>query len=906
MKTLFTLCAFFLLTIQAFSQNYNASGQLTDSLGKPVQYASVALRQSTDSSLVQFIITKDDGSFQFKNLDSGHYIILAACFGFDVAYYELLLNENQTDISIILTSSVKTIDEILIVADVPVMMNGDTIIYNSSSFKTQSNATVEDLIKKLPGIQINKDGTISAEGQNITKVLINGEEFFGGNVEAATKNLDASIVDKVEVIDKKTDDDEFTGEDGNEREKVINLVLKEEHTRGYFGTLRAGYGTDEYYNGHGNINFFKDNTQLSIIGGLNNVDQRLYGWQDMNTLQSFEIQPFNHGENFTWWNSGIKTRKGVGANLHFRPTKGMKTDLSYVVSNEKSVGIRESSSEVYLTENTLFTENIEQSNSNTNDHQISAKVEYESDSLNRFVFRGQYSMQDGNADNSWLTYNFIQLPEVINSGVNKENALNRNSRMASKLHWTRKSKKNSANHFLGSVYIGGSDLTNDQSSYFNTVNSVILPYPSNEAPLLNQNLKTKEATIAFTSAYQFEISKKLSLRPGVNWLKSEYNHSFDWIPSDGEVMQSNSPFGTIQSQNIEYFAHIIYQLDSFTSIRFVPEINQTIEDRTFTTDSTYTYSFNKSYFIPFLFIRSNKPHKYNFNFNVRARVQRPQIQRMLPVVNTSNPYNTTIGNIELQNYMDYSNNWSFRKMFGLGKSLSFYGYNHYSVNPVANKNTTTESNYTISEIQNYKNTFGAYHGGSFNWPVKAIRAQLGINVSYNYRESFFLQNELDIRAQNVDYSMGPSIQFNDFDMWSLELEYSLTKEYGIIADVKNNGFVYQELDVEFIFNPFDRLEWSSEFYLEIFGSNNAVGRRSIPLLQSEVLWTVDPQQKWSIGIKAVDIFNKNQNLWRYWGSNRFIESRNNAVQRYFMASIIYKIKKPSKEAEDSNIIIDRR
>jgi hypothetical protein len=895
------------LSVRGFAQNYSVIGIVSDSLTKKgVPYASVALSKAADTSVVQFAVTKENGSFRMTGVKPGSYYLVVASVGYDVVHYEIDVNRDRSNVEVEVPPSTISFKEVMVRANkIPILFNGDTMVYNSSSFKTQTNATVEDLIKRMPGIQVQKDGSITTEGQTVTKVLINGKEFFGGNVEAATKNFDAALVDKLEVIDRKSDEDAFTGNETNEREKVINLVLKEDKAQGYFGTIRAGYGDNGYYDGHGNINFFRDETQLSIIGGLNNINRSLYGWQEMSTLNSFEIQPFNGRGNTMWWGGGVKTYMGGGANLHLTPTKGMNLDLAYVLSNENSVRENLQNSEVYLTEATLFSESNEESLGDQQNHQINAKMEYEPDSLNRIVFRSQLAKTDATGTMRNLTYNGFDLNSVLNSGVNKDYTENGNEKAIAKVHWTRKSRKNKENHFLGSVYYGYTASANDFESYFNT-DTFLLPFPTNEAPLLTQRLRTQDNTIATTSAYQIQLSDKWTIRPGFNYMVSNYQHDFDWRENDGSLITDKSPVGNVRAQNLEYFMHISYKLDSFTTLYVVPEINQSIEDRTFTTDSTYNYRFNQAFFIPYMFLRSNKPHKYSFRFNIMANLNRPEVTQVLPVVDNSNPYRTNIGNIRLQNFMNYRNNWHYRRMLGLGKSIAIRGWNSLAVNPVINSNAITPENYAVSTVINYKNRIYSNTDLSFSWPLKAIKAQVEIETGYNYGQSYFIQNDKEIESLNHTVSFGPSLQFNQFDKWSLNLEYALNWQTGSIGGVANNAFGYQEIDAELIFTPIDRLEFANSLYMEMYGSNNAVGSAVIPILTSELSYFIDKNKQWSLGIRAYDIFDKNQNLWRWWSSNSFTQTQSNAVQRFVMGTVVYKIKKKSGAKGDDGPVDRRR
>ena len=903
-KIVLTFLAFTLCFCTVHAQRFDVSGKTLDSTGSAIGFASLSLANPTDSSTVHFTFSKDNGQFKFSGVEPGNYLLISAVIGYEVSYLPISVNKHISNLDIYLASAAYSLKEIQIkAAKVPMLINGDTLVYNAESFKTQSNATVEDLMKKLPGVQVEQDGTITAEGEQITKVYINGKEFFGGNVQAATKNLDASIVDKVEVIDKKSDDDEFTGDDNGQREKVINLVVKEELNRGYFGTVKLGYGMD-YYDGHGNLNFFTQNTQLSIIGGGNNVDRTLYGWDAMSTLNTFEIDPFNNNSRTTWWNGGVNTYIGGGANIHTEPSDKLKLDLSYVYTDKSSIQNSDRFSEVYLTPNSLF--NIA-NDTNTGDginHQINTKLEFEADSASRVVFRAQLAKDDQQTLALSRSYNFRELASILNSGVNKDAQENGNEKLVSKIHWTRKNRKKMDNHFLGSLYYAYNQSYNGQNSYFNT-DTLFLPYPSTENPLLAQRLSTKEQTIATTSAYQFKVTKKLTVRPGFNYMFSEYDHDYQWQQSDGSIRADLSPVGQVRAQNMEYFAHISYKLDTFTTLYVVPELNQIIEDRSFFTDSLYETSINQRAFIPYLFLRSQKPHKYNFNLNLRAHWNKPNITNLLPVTDNSNPYRTFIGNMDLKNAINYQTSASYRRNFSVDKYVGIWTWTSYAVNPSTTSNQITEENYSISKYVNAKNKVYSNWNANFSFPIKPLKAQVVSKVEYNYGHGYFFQNNEEIKSVNHGYSFGAELDFNKFEGWSFDLDYELQITSGMINGIANNDYLKQSLNSELIINPFDRLEWRTWLQINHFAATPAADAAVIPLLSSEINFFLDKNQKWALGVKGFDLLDKNQNLWRWWSGNSFTEYQSNAVRRYVMLNVTYKIKKQSEQPQTGGPV-DRR
>ncbi|MEO5908480.1 MAG: carboxypeptidase-like regulatory domain-containing protein, partial [Ginsengibacter sp.] len=290
---------FFLLYVfpqSVFCQTSSIKGNLADSASteKPVNAVISVLRQK-DSTLVKFSRSDKSGNFQIDKLDSGNYVILITYpkYADFVDRIEMKPGENRDLKTIFLTGKAKLLQEIVI-KQAAMRMKGDTTEYNADSYAVKPNATVEDLLKQLPGIQVDKDGKITAQGQKIQKVLVDGDEFFSDDPTIATRNLRADAVSKVQVFDKKSDQAEFTGIDDGNTTKTLNLKLKDNAKHGYFGKLSAG-ALDKYYNAQALINAFKGKRKLAafLIGsstnntGLDWRESQNYGFQNDN-LQVME------------------------------------------------------------------------------------------------------------------------------------------------------------------------------------------------------------------------------------------------------------------------------------------------------------------------------------------------------------------------------------------------------------------------------------------------------------------------------------------------------------------------------------------------------------------------------------------------------------------------------------------
>src|SRR6478736_7417252 len=282
MKRILLFLSLIICSSSAFAQKFVITGQVLDSLSNPLPSATVMLLNPKDSSLVNFSVSDARGVFEMKNVNRGSYQVKVTFVGLAPFTKNISTSENSVvDVGRLkMEPLTKQLDEVVIVDKAPVTVKRDTIEFNAGSFKTKANANVEDLLKKLPGVEVETDGTVRAQGEQVQRVTVDGREFFGRDPKLATRNLPADAVDKVQVFDKKSDQSTFTGIDDGQREKTINLELKEEKRTGAFGNMMGGAGTEDRWQGKASINRFAKGQQLSFLGMGNNVNEQGFSMDD--------------------------------------------------------------------------------------------------------------------------------------------------------------------------------------------------------------------------------------------------------------------------------------------------------------------------------------------------------------------------------------------------------------------------------------------------------------------------------------------------------------------------------------------------------------------------------------------------------------------------------------------------
>jgi hypothetical protein len=287
MKNFLILLSFLsgVLTISAQTKiNGIVKGRLTDTLSKEtLGEATVSILKRVDSSVVAYILANPKGEFEIKGIDTGSYRLLATFQGYQnlSRLIDITPERSVIDLGIVNMDKANTMLEEVVVEAAPIQVKKDTVEFRASAFKTAPNSNAEDLLKKLPGVEVDKDGNVKAQGEDIQKVYVDGKEFFGNDPKLATKNITADMIESVQVFDDMSDQAKFSRIDDGSRSKTINIKLKKERRKGYFGRATAGYGSDNRYLASLSFNKFNDTRRLSVVGGSNNLNRQTFNFNDI-------------------------------------------------------------------------------------------------------------------------------------------------------------------------------------------------------------------------------------------------------------------------------------------------------------------------------------------------------------------------------------------------------------------------------------------------------------------------------------------------------------------------------------------------------------------------------------------------------------------------------------------------
>jgi hypothetical protein len=911
----FSAFLFILFSSAAFSQSGSVKGVIFDtSLQQSVPGATITVLKKKDSSLVSFTMADNNGRFQLTNIPNGDYRLLITHVNYHNAnrIFSIDNEHKEADLgNIAMADKSKVLDEIIIEAP-PVTLVGDTVQYNAGSFKTQPNASVEDLLKKLPGVKVEKDGTVKAQGEKVQKVLVDGKEFFGNDPKIATKNLPADAIDKVQVYDRLSDQAQLTGFDDGNGEKTINLKLKKDKKKGMFGKVNAGAGTDDRYEGRFNVNSFKGARQMSVIGMANNTNAEGFSFMDILNFTGALNQMKDNNGNISFSmnqddplagllggnNSGINTTWGGGIN--YNNIIGTKTDFqsNYFYSRYNPLRRTNVERQYFLPAN-LYTENS-YSNNLSNSHRINFNADYQIDSFHSIKISPNFNYQKAsNASSSDYTTVSDQGGK-INEG-NSANMTNNEGTMLSTNILFRKRFHQKGRTFSLNLLTNFNNSTGDGSmqsvtNFYNTAGSLFRIDSINQKNNNSANLNGFNVRAVYTepifkkSLLEFSVgrnyAKNTSSRTTYDY--NQYNGKFDLInnllTNDFENTYGYTTAGLHlrkQTKKYNYAVGANWQ-------RAELEGNVKSGGK----DSVIRKSFSN--------ILPNGRFQYNFSryknisVNYSAGTNQPTVVQLQPLPDNTNPLYVRLGNPDLKQELNHN----------IRLNGSF-------INPFKNRNLFVYFNYTLTQnkIVNYDkinllgidsvipvNVNGVHNMDgrvSYGFPVHFLKGSLGISSTLNqYHGRQFINSESNtINTTTVS----PEVRL-DMNPWeqltlSLSAQYNYSKTKYSVYSARNAKYFIQEYDVDLGWRLPKGFFLATDFDYRINNQYSTGFNTKVPLWNASISKQMLHFNRGELKFSARDILNRNIGINRNASQNYIEDTRTSSLRRFFLLTCTYNITK---------------
>jgi hypothetical protein len=906
-----TIFFFFIFSSSLFAQKYTVKGTVIDTTQMPLPSATVVILNQSDSVLTNFSITNDDGYFEVPKVAEGEYILQVTYLGYDPFSQPFSLSENSGDFdaeTIQMSVADANLEEVVVKAEhIPIQIKGDTIQYNADAFQVQPGSAVEDLLKKLPGVEVDREGNVRAQGEDVQNVLVDGKEFFGNDPKIATKNLPADAVDNVKVYDKKSDMAEFSGIDDGEREKTINLELKDGKKKGYFGTAEGGYGTDDRYKGKFNLNRFSKKMQFSAIGMLNNINEQGFSINEymnfMGGLQnmmsggggrielSFDSDDMGIPLNFGQAN-GIRTTTAGGVNMNYEFSEKTELNGSYFYNQIKNEIGRDVSRQ-NLAEFGAFnsTENTDQIGQNKS-HRINLTLNHEIDSFQNIRLRANGGFNDADLSNIGLTQTFNAENILENSGYRDYQSIGENWNLTSNLLYRRRFHKK-GRVFTASIDFGKRD--NEQNANLNSINS--FPLENLVDSVMQRQFQTNDET-----NYSGRISYTESLGGGkylgINYSRSNYKNDlikdfFDILNPATRQEIFNETLSNKYKRDYTYDrGGLTFQLNKkkFNFSTGVSVQHSRLDGELQGITDPIRNDFTN--ILPSLRWNYDFKSTRNLTFRYETSVREPSLEQLQPIPDNSDPLNIYIGNPELRpeythrvdlHFMDY-NQFNFTSIFG---NLNI----NYATNKITNKRTIDQSfRQTIQPI-NVENDLlvNGYFG--FGTPLRFIKSRIDISGNLFYNRGILFVNDIENTTERFESGVEVTLENRKketFDV-AIGVAYNFSQTQYSESTAQNQDYLNRTFFTEMTLNLGKKWALSSFFDYSIYSGESFGSEQTIPLWEASLTRYFLKNRKGRLILSAFDLLNRNIGINRTSNLNYIEEARVQALGRYFLLTFAYSI-----------------
>lgn len=889
------------IATSAFAQQ-TLSGIVYNDAAKPVEFATVALLKPTDSTLVNFGFTGANGAFEIKQVPAANYILQISFIGFET--YDSLISvpfsaTGNMGVFVLKTAAIG-LDAVNVSAErIPIQINGDTIQYNANSYNTHADASAEDLLKKLPGIEVDQSGNIKAQGEDVTKVLVDGKEFFSNDPTVATKNLPADAIDKVQVYDKSSDEAEFTGIEDGAQSKTINLVLKEGKKSMWLGDAKTGAGTDNKYQANAKLYRFTKADQIAFLGMLNNINQFGFSFSDFIDfnggigsmmrgggfrIESSDDIPVDFGQTIT----GQITSGGAGANYTHEAIPGKRFNISYLGNGYEKYLENDIHTENYTTGFNYITDEAATSTTENYYHRLNFSFRNKPDTLQSIFGSGGLSLNYGksNGNGGTSTYFSDILTNALTSAYN-----------------------DNANSLSGNISLSYIHKFSGRWRYIKVAADAEVEVADTKSEWNNFTQYFDSGLEFYDNGFQNEINNSLGLNGKVIGLysigKGLYLEPIFAIGSTNELLKrdrGNLAEGgaAIDSLSPEFIL-ANYYIQPRLSIKKNTKKTQfklglaaeylSRQNNVFDADlpnSTHMYLLPEFYF--------EKEFKAGrrMRVNYEANINTPSASQLLPVTDDINPLSVFVGNPNLE--PEYAHNLFANYM--LFDQFSFTSlFTRMQVSYVQNKiNFSKTILPDFSESYTFVNVdddISASVGADFNTPIRPLKVNISLDLSESYEHGINYVNAEENIVNAFTHKADLSFDNRKKDFFDVQIGGSLkyTQTDYSIETGQRGDYVTNSLYMNLSVTP-DSL-WRIAFNGDVseYTVTGFEGSTIVPLLSAELSRFILKSNRGTITLKAYDLLDKNKGVSQSSAYNYLRQEQSNSIGRYFLLSFKYRINK---------------
>ena len=895
--------AFLVISFSAFSQDgFQVNGRLVDTLGNPIARATVGVYIAGAKDTIK-TVSNNVGFFLIKGIPQRKFVLMVTSVGYGTNLKALSIPEGEEVLKLEnykLYPEYSSLQEIVI-STPPIIVKEDTVEYKADSFRMKPNAMVEDLLKKMPGLEVDKNGNITAQGKTVSRVRVNGKDFFSGDPKAATQQLSADMIDKVQVIDDYGDLANISGIKDGEPDKIINLQLKKDRNKGIFSRTSVGAGSSDRYALGTNVNFFNNNKQISVFGGANNNNTSTFnfdggGGGGGGGGRGFQVRIGGNNQGGFGGDEGLRIANSLGVNFR-NDLENKKGSIygNYSYSTRETDVQQDVASQNFFQNTKFLNHQASSSLSNSKSHRASLNFEWNIDSFNYVKFIPEFTTRASNSASSSLFDYIRNNLDTTSKGSNTNKSTSVAPNFSGNLLFNHKFRKPGRN--LSVNINGGYNSTDGDANKINVTNNYL---PVKSTNILHQNVFTDNNADNFS--IRFNYSEPL--------MKGRY---LDLIYQYGQSFNSNDRATyVVDPQGLETFSTTLsnaYETDFLrqrigANLRTVKKkYNYTIgvnaqpinqKGYSVSRDSSYT-PIKRVNMLPSANFAYNFTRNKTLRFFYNGDANQPSFTQLQPVKDISNPQYQTLGNPLLKPSVAHIFSTSFNNLNFLTGQTFFVGANYnFTNNQIVNNTSRVGGN--GSQLTTFENVDGNYTvSGFYNFskPWKNRTYIISFNGTAALNNNISLIDGQRNLAKNLLLAQGIKFEFNWKDWLEIDFggRYGLNRvrytlpgqqnvDYGSWTLTNNmridipGGWVLRS-DLEYIINR---------------GLSSSVNQ-NIALLNSSFEKTIFKKKNGIFRISGYDIFKQNTSIARTINGNNIVDTRVNRLTRYFMMTFIYRFNK---------------
>ncbi len=920
LKNIF-LAVFILTTTILSAQSYSIRGKIFDEKKMSLPGAYVILQHPWGEDITA-VATDLDGGFEIKNVEKGGYVVKVTFLGYEDLLKEVTIADQSLNLgNLQLAPGSTVLQEVQVKDRVPLgRVDGDTVSFNANAYKTMKDASAQDLIEKIPTVTV-EGGQVKAQGENVQQILVDGKPFFGNDPTAALKNLPAEVIDKVQVFDQQSEQSQFTGFNDGATTKTINIVTKKGMNTGQFGKIYAGYGYQDKYQAGGNINVFNGDRRISFIGMTNNINVQNFSFDDIlgmmggggggrggGGMMRGGGRGGGAGDFMVRSSGGVATTHALGINYSDQWGKNIEATGSYFFNLSNNTSLSELSRQYVDAEGVgpIYDENMEAHTRNIN-HRANLRLEWKIDSANSILFRPRVTWQSniGDSDQEGITNQVGLLQNQLSNLLNTNyTALSLNSSLLWRHSFSKKGRTFSIDVSNGySPKRGDNDLFAQSEIFF--------PFPdlvlTNQQATLDGNNWNISSNLEYTEPVG--PNSQLSLNYKASWQQEESEKlTYDYSDLTGDYDLQNIFLSNVFSN--DYYtrqAGAGYNYSKGKDFNFTARTNfqwsKLINDQTFPRDQTFEHTYRN--LLPSAMLRYNLSPQSNIRLSYRTNTQLPSINQLQNVVDNSNPLQLSTGNPNLKQsyqhniFLRFQNtnvekSTVFFAMVGGGVTNDYIGTSTYFANadsPIFDS-LQVQPGAQISLPVNLNGYSNIRSFITYGIPLKFIKSNLNLNLSYNYSRTPGMLNEQQNFANNNNFGAGFTFASNISDKvdFTLSTRPSFNYVTNTLQTRSNTNYFSESTSLRFNWIILDG------FVLRTDLTHRLNSGLSKDFDQSYWLWNLAigkklfKNERGEISLAVNDLLGQNRSIGRTVTETYIEDNWTNALQRFVMLSFTYNLR----------------